>query len=144
MNAENLRTLAHELRADPESYNQLFYSTLGDCGAVACIAGHAARLSLGVTVMPSTWKELDGAEHAEWARDAHEVGRVWLGLTAEEALRLFSGGPDECQARGPGLTNWPEDFVPRYLAALAPHAAESTAVVAADLLDALADGTVSL
>lgn len=128
MNVENLRTLAHELRADPESYHQGSWGRKTDCGTVACIAGFAYALArsrpLVVTRSPQRFGLIQRAQE-------------WMGLTAVEAQRLFYGA-----------VTWPAEHQQRFWRAemLAEEGApgEAPAFVAADLLDALADGTVTL
>jgi len=123
MNAENLRTLAHELRADPESYDQSTWGRKTRCGTVACIAGHAyaqaRRRALKVT---------PPCRRAPLVK----VAAAWLGLDAFDSEYLFMAG-------GGG---WPPAFRNRLWRA--QYGVEAPAFVAADLLDALADGTVSL
>lgn len=123
MNAENLRTLAHELRADPDSYNQQDWNNPA-CGTPGCVAGFAEMCLLRGQGRPD-WTYVRQAEVFEW-----------LGLAPTDAYVLFDGSPHE------GDYRWPAPFDSRYAAALAGE--EHPAMVAADLLDALADGTVSL
>lgn len=128
MNAENLRTLAHELRADPDSYDQTTLGEATPCGTVACIAGHAARLA-----------KKDGLSVPTGITD---TAGEWLDLDSDESDVLFSANPDCC--KGVCGRGWPRRWARRYTAALLGDTPESPAFVAADLLDALADGTVTL
>lgn len=130
MNAENLRILAHELRADPESYDQSTLGRVTDCGTVACIAGHATWLSGEVP----RGKIADGAE----------IARKWLGLDFDESEILFTAWPMKCSEDCETCKGWPAGWGSRFLAAQSGDSPESPAHVAADLLDALADGKVSL
>jgi hypothetical protein len=64
-----------------------------ECGATACIAGHAAALTL-----PKTWVMTDGyARNSRGTiyRDIGRIGRIALGITPEQAYVLFSQTPDE-------------------------------------------------
>ncbi len=79
MNAENLRTLAHELRADPESYDQSTWGYETECGTVACVAGHAAKLA----GLPLNRR---GSLIAKAARE-------WLGIDSAAASTLFNSDP---------------------------------------------------
>jgi len=123
MNAENLRTLARAIRTSPDLYNQQDWNNPG-CGTPGCIAGFAEMCLLAEQGRPN-WTYVRQPEIFEW-----------LGLQREDAYVLFDGAPHE------GDYHWPAPFDGRYAAALA--GAEPPAMVAADLLDALADGTVSL
>lgn len=119
MNREHLRILAHELRADPESYDQAHYRNFTACGTTCCIAGHAQILSRGRFNLG----------------DVADDARAWLGLGQEQSWVLFSGAP---------FDEWPEDYATRYTLAVEKESAEHPAFVAADLLDSLADGKVEL
>jgi hypothetical protein len=123
VSAENLRRVAHELRADPDSYDQTQWEN-PDCGSPGCVAGFAELLIARERGWDS-WKYIPSDLIAEW-----------FGLDVFQANRLFHAEPFL-----DGL--WPEPFAGRYRAAM-DGSGEPPAFVAADLLDALADGTVTL
>lgn len=127
MNKENLRILAHELRADPDSYDQATFGRVSRCGSVACIAGHAEVLATGRKI----------GHRKRTAR----IAAKWLDLTVYEEGKLFQPHPHDEDWPDEG---WPEPFGKRWCEAAFFDGAEAPAHVAADLLDALADGKVSL
>lgn len=130
MNAENLRILAHELRADPDSYDQQTIGRVTDCGTVACIAGHAGWLS--------------GHVERGDTEGSVEVAQRWLDLDDKTAAVLFTSWPAKCSPTCVVCQPWPTEWSDRLLAAESGDSLESPAFVAADLLDALADGKVTL
>ena len=137
MKAENLRTLAHELRADPTSYDQTLFYSKTRCGTVCCIAGHAAILSGAQLSSDLDW-------------EAAGIAQEWLEIDTRLASRLFAALPhlefkgcvQKCCPSEPAP--WGKKWGRRYGAALKGESAESPALVAADLLEALAEGKVAL
>ena len=132
MNVENLRTLAHELRADPDTFDQRSW-----CGTACCIAGHAAAMSGYEPRHDFDWEGVEAA------------ARGWLDLPGRDAYVLYATAQ-----------SWPQPFKERFLTAVygpldgdgepvgdVPYghgSVELPAFVAADLLDALAAGKVTL
>jgi len=71
MNKENLKAVIDHIKAHPETWDQQTYH----CGSTHCLAGHAQIMS----GMP------------ENNNCAHRDAREWLGLSDDEADRLFNG-----------------------------------------------------
>jgi hypothetical protein len=133
VNAENLRKVAHELRQFPPGYDQRTWieTTDEDCGTRACVGGHAELIML---------RERGHAYDPDSCGIEQGAIERWLGLTMDQARTLFGAYPE---IRSTGRA-WPEPFGLRYREAITGRSPESAAHVAADLLDALADGTVTL
>lgn len=109
-NGALFRTIARRIEARPLSYDQstfgrlgaydgvtvdgyvppvnLRYDTLGDCGSVACIAGHAL-LESGLAYSMSQVRFDPGLTY--FGGDPTSRGAKLLGLTTEEAVVLFGG-----------------------------------------------------
>lgn len=124
---ERFRKLAALLR-ESDSYDQTMW--VHHCGAPACIAGHAAVLSLREDEM------LNGTEIKTKARGVfredvvHRAGR-WLGLSQRGVECLFF----------PNSTFWPAPYDARFSRL---KTAKARARCAADLCEAIADGKVVL
>lgn len=131
---EALRAIAHEIRCDPESFDQMAWNMPDDCGTVGCIGGFAKKYGAAMGFSVGPW--LGG------------VGESVFGLSELEAILLFYAEPGHPSPELPSAlkrdTPWPEPFASRYRTALRAGAIESPAFVAADLLDCIADGRVSL
>jgi hypothetical protein len=132
LNIENIRAVAARIRAlKPVEYNQEELGLRTHCGTAACIAGHAV-LQHGGTLLfreDSDWSYYCALDDEE--RDTWDAGMEVLGLNSDEAESLFGGDP---------LVDWPEPWGERYEDA----PANKRHLVAADLLDAIADGKVKL
>lgn len=145
MNVEALRALAKKLRRlrHEEHYDQSLYAQKTACGTACCLAGHVAA-GLGAKfifkkefyiVNPfAMFATLGGRRRrvSSIAREELKLGRV-------AAARLFS--------EAPGL-DWPEPFASRWekrcLCRRGKDKSRRPSRIAADLLDALADGIVKL
>lgn len=90
-NAQLLRAVGDRIAAYPHLYDQSEWGRTNDCGTVGCVAGHAAELA-GYRL------DVDGLFGAAVRSDdvgresTRDVARDALGLTDEEAARLFAGG----------------------------------------------------
>lgn len=117
LNKVLIRQVAQKLRRlrHEEHYNQAVVIAKTECGTAACIAGH-------------TLIEIEKRNGA--SGDAAEA----LGLTVRKAARLFCPDPDFCAAH-----RWPKAFAERWAGNK-----ERRSRIAADLLDAIADGKVEL
>jgi len=128
MNVEALKKTAAQLRnlSDPREYDQGSYmanlrsEVTGEvCGTRCCIAGHALKANGVIVENMNDWDSI------------HTKAKNILGLDEYQAKRLFDGG----------AAGWPQEYWQRF------HDAEVTseqAEVAADLLDAIADGKVEI
>lgn len=122
--ARKLRRLRHE-----EHYEQRAWVAKTDCGTSACIGGMAAA--------EAGWKLLFGEGYGYCRKDGkrrsiRRIASKMLGLAAN--TRLLSAYP---------TGSWPFEYAYRYEAAdPTGPAKQRPSRVAADLLDALADGTV--
>lgn len=128
--ARKLRRLRHE-----EHYDQGKWFSRTDCGSAACIAGHAGLMC---GWRPSGTRQ--GTYGIEWwskgrRKDVHAsaMGALVFGLP-DTSWRLFGPNPE---------ADWPEPYRSRWASANpdGPHN-QRPSRVAADLLDALADGKV--
>jgi hypothetical protein len=136
--AAKLRGLRHE-----KHYDQSTYGQSNDCGTAACIAGWTVLLSGYRLPLPKTAAEAADVYAICIGPDGkrlkiHTVARGLLGLTANQAANLFDGG----------ACSWPAEYSERFDDALYPVKGETPkerpSRIAADLLDAIADGKVSL
>ncbi len=86
-NSELFYEVADQIRKEPSSYIQSIWGAQGDpllpCRTAACIAGWATILS-GQAI----WQERDKV--FELHCDIHPIAAEALGLTPDEAARLFS------------------------------------------------------
>lgn len=117
--AMRLRRLRHE-----EHYDQSVWGRRTSCGTAACIAGWTA---LEVGVSASDLCEGNGGK-GNWA--AEKLATLRLGLPDRWAYYLFHPTP---------TVMWPRLFRSRLL-----EPKDRPSRVAADLLDAIADGTTVL
>lgn len=127
MNKAFLRRLARHMRRirHEEHYDQATFGKKTGCGTAACLAGHAVLIADGKLPRAdagSYWKDFDGDRIRRRAR-------VLMGLPYVAANHLFS--------ETPGF-HWPEVFGNRF------NHEDRKSRVAADLLDALANGKVKL
>jgi hypothetical protein len=139
--ARKLRRLRHE-----EHFNQSTWAQVGLCGTAACIAGHA--------VIEAGWRPVEDPDEPEMGYLTHcrkGNGRIediegaaarLLGLPSpddrdcwgdDEIYDLFSGDAGH---------QWPKPYADRWLNKT--ETGERPSRIAADLLDAIADGKVSL
>jgi hypothetical protein len=142
MKREMLRKLARRLRRlrHQEHYDQRVVAARSACGTRACLAGHAVMMvDRKLPLDRDSWSE------SEQPWDDVKIldrARVILGLTYVQADRLFTARP------GYGEDCWPPEFAERWCAtAQVPkpkHKERWPSRIAADLLDALADGKVEL
>lgn len=158
MNVANLRALAQKLRRirHEEHYNQGVWTERTTCGSVACLAGHAIVLAGFRTILDSQseygvkqFDEESGPDPAVCAigSDGKKVKRLslvarqWLGFTENQAETVFSEVPH---------AQWPEEFALRWTDACrginrnGENEIERPSRIAADFLDAIADGAVKL
>lgn len=127
MNRERMRKLAKTIRAST-TFDQSTWTH--GCGSPACIAGHAAGMALGEgEQLAAAGAVID--QEGRIVSDVPEAAQGWLELTDEQAEYLFH----------PYAFGWPEDFERRHQQAIGSFA---RAQIAADLLEALADGRVTL
>jgi hypothetical protein len=135
---EALRAIAHEIRSDPESFDQMAWNMPDDCGTVGCIGGFAMK-----------YGEAHGLPVGVWLGG---VGGSVFGLSEIESILLFYAEPGDPTPELYGFpiglltrdTPWPDPFASRYRASRKAGNPESPAFVAADLLDCIADGKVRL
>lgn len=132
--AARLRRLRHE-----EHYNQATWAAKrpGGCGTAGCIAGHVVMV-LGMRMKwlkgydspnyPSATHCVNSRSKKKQQIEIRDAAEKALGLTPMAADRLFSAHAD----------GWPEEFRTRW------YSEERHSRIAADLLDAIADGKVSL
>lgn len=125
--ARKLRRLRHE-----EHYRQSTYISRTQCGTAACIGGHAA-IEIGRQKV---------YDHAKKHGRIGELGAVRQILGLRNG-RLFAPDPREPWGERYN-TAWPELFAARWDARLRGESDERFSRIAADLLDAIADGTVKL
>lgn len=117
--ARRLRNLKHE-----EHYNQATWVAGTICGTTCCIAGHTL-LAAGLT--PKQLMRVDDGDGTP------DLARRLLGLTDAQADRLFSADTSE----------WPEEYAARFMNT-SPWGDERPSRVAADLLEAIAQGRVEI
>lgn len=128
--ALKLRRLRHE-----EHYDQGVWARTTRCGTAACIAGHAAALA-GWSLRPIP-KDEDPTPQDACVMGGREVPvmRVASALTGiRDDHWLFSDAPGD---------DWPAPFDMRWRYA-ETSGLERPSRIAADLLDAIADGKVTL
>ena len=83
MNKANILKLAdHIENLKPEEYDQSVFAH--DCGAPACIAGHAVFLA-------ESWDQVSEDEESEHLTPC--LASCWLGLQMPEAHELFDSDP---------------------------------------------------
>lgn len=142
MNVEMLRKLAKKLRRirHEEHYDQGEYAAKTQCGTTACIAGHAV-------LMEGYKLKFDPDDYEDWTKECvtpagrtasiHSQASKLLGLGYNAAYRLFSGEP---------FYDWPEEYSGRLDTAdpKSKDLSKRPSRIAADLLDAIADGKVKL
>lgn len=128
--ARKLRRLRHE-----EHYDQSSWHIKTQCGTAACIAGHAV-IEAGYRILPADDPfdiplcSIEGGPPVPIDEAAQEL----LGLDHLLSPDLFSEVP---------MWDWPEEFAERWKRADPKGPApQRPSRVAADLLDALADGKV--
>lgn len=143
MNTQALLDLAARLRALPDAEFDManWWAQSDDgCGTVACLAGHAALMA-GATV-PKCADSFCGSG-SSFIYHKHRVNapafaQKVLGLSNAQAAALFHSG----------LDGWPVEYRQRYKCAhprmTQPVSGESTRIIAAELLEALARGEVQL
>ncbi len=147
LNIENIRALAKKMRRlrHEEHYDQGTWVQQTECGTACCLAGHAAMLGGSRPLTKRDRKKLghegDGLMKTpdaqyEWVQ---ELGGQFLGI--DEESWLFTYQPD---AEGRYPAKWPAEYALRWRAALRGESDERPSRIAADLLDAIADGEVSL
>lgn len=130
LNRELLRKVARKLRGlrHEEHYDQSEVINQTSCGTAACIGGWAVILAPGVKFKVDERYGITTLKHG-----GKEVGHILsfarrqLGITPRMAGWLFSGGPTAA---------WPYKYAVRL------QQEERPSRVAADLLDAIADGKV--
>jgi hypothetical protein len=150
MNAQALRIVAHELRADPDSYVQGTWGReRADCGTVACVAGKACLTFLGYLPLitfsrpPLSMPQSELRFDRDGGKDIAHVATLAFGLTPEQTEPLFASRP----------TAWPEPWQGRFdqarnskrqvdMPSFLIAQDEPEAYVTADLLEAMADGVV--
>lgn len=171
MNVENIRALAKKLRRlrHEEHYDQSGWVEKTSCGTAACIAGHAALLAgykpfltpgcSDFTCFESNCKRVSHTTfHSEKMKDSEgkaervdTIAKRFLGVAGAKARQLFSGEPDgagyDKNCNPVSETAWPAEYAKRWASAKGGDPAagcERPSRVAADLLDAIADGKVKL
>ena len=99
-----------------EEENDYNWTKVEECGTALCLAGHAAALTGWFLTKGDlyegkemlSWTTVSQQRGATWVsgRNISEVGQEALGITEEEATRLFAGGQewtaDEIRAFGRG------------------------------------------
>lgn len=135
--ATKLRRLRHE-----EHYNQGTFGEKTPCGTTACIAGHVAIVAGARLVWTQREYGNPGAMECRLGSDVDTIAsfaQTALGLLPSQAMKLF-------EASG---ARWPQPYQDRFWNALdsledGRTPTERPSRIAADLLDAIADGKVAL
>lgn len=132
--ASRLRKLRHE-----KHYNQAVYVTQNACGTTCCIAGYAV---LEAGCAPADLVPLERSIHADFEGESRyldigDAAQNLLGLDDDERAVLFSSDPSDDDG-------WPEPYATRFKKACRKNATERPPRVAADLLEAVANGKVKL
>lgn len=123
-----MRRVAKRLRGmKDEKYDQRVYAQRGPCGTVCCLAGHVVLLK-DRKLPRDAWY---GSEFFNTSR-IYARARTLFGISDLEALKLFTAG-------GFRTGTWPEPYASRW-----SKGEEPKRLIAADLLDDLASGKVSL
>ncbi len=103
MNIERMLRVAKQIEMS-ETYDQgLYMHESGDpdvCGTPACVAGHAAFMSLSPTERFHHF-DCEIMEDGEGVGDIPGRAETWLGIEDLGDARLFTGAPHE---------NWPAPF----------------------------------
>ena len=128
--ARKLRRLRHE-----EHYDQRHWAASNACGTAACIAGHALiECGWKPRLYFDTWERKTIA--MEFVKDGKEAD-------AEVQAEKLLGLPENSGLFHPNGSEWPDEFRERFQEAIPDGPAKQRpSRVAADLLDALADGKV--
>lgn len=129
MNRPLLRAVAKKLRGlrHEEHYDQNKVMVKTQCGTAACIGGWAATLAPGVKVDWPFGSHVLTYKGRTVKESTLVFARRQLGISNQMARWLFSGGP---------TLAWPDAYAQRLTGGERPSR------VAADLLDAIADGKV--
>jgi hypothetical protein len=132
LNREALRKLARKLRGlrHEEHYSQGSWCNKTACGTAACIAGH---LAIQAGLSPRVAHEVSG-------HIAHVANRL---LGPVNTSRLFFAWPEIPFGILDTDPAWPAPFSDRWRAAKW-NMGERPSRIAADLLDAIADGKVKI
>jgi hypothetical protein len=129
--ARKLRRLRHE-----EHFDQSIWGSKTACGTAACIAGHAVLMAgwrLRSSEDDPTYLDLCVKKNGTTDSVEDAAARL-LGVSAEDyAYDLFSGDP---------ALSWPPPYAERWIDR--DSTGERPSRIAADLLDAIADGRVEL
>lgn len=126
--ALKLRRLRHE-----EHYDQGAWIDKTQCGTAACLAGHVALLSGWKPIFLDGWNEAIQCKQGRREGFISEVAAEALGIP--RGHWLFSSEPHEF---------WPDAYADRWRAVVFNSGKERPSRIAADLLDAIADGKVTL
>lgn len=90
MNSDLLHEIADRIEAEPEHYDQDYYSMATDCGTSYCVAGWAIVLAKPEMLV-------NGRIRFHFSASPHDIAAKLLGIDGDEAHRLF------CGASGPLL-----------------------------------------
>lgn len=136
MNVDNLRRLARRLRRlrHEEHYEQEEWARKTSCGTAACVAGHAVlshgyRLVFEPGNVSTVWCRQVGSKEP-LSHSIRMLAREILDLDYYTGEMLFAADADK---------KWPAEFAARWAAGK-----ERKSRIAADLVDAIADGRVKL